>query len=90
MNDLYDETNIKVLTHNEVQEQITFARIQSLADQYSTSPEWIKRGIECCALVGLNEDHFIERYLIKNPDIPPNLVFQEEFKTVLANHHQTK
>jgi len=69
----YTAADIIILEHEEVSEKFFFVRVNELSKQYpSSSPIFIARLLESCALSGFEEELAIQRYLAKDKRIVPS------------------
>lgn len=69
----YTAKDIIILEPDQVSEKFFFVRVNELAKQYpSSSPIFIARLLEACALSGFDEELAIQRYLAKDKRIVPS------------------
>lgn len=69
----YTAQDIIILEQEQVSEKFLFVRVNELAKQYpSSSPIFIARLLESCALSGFEEELAIQRYLAKDKSITPS------------------
>lgn len=69
----YTAKDIIILEPDQVSEKFFFVRVNELAKQYqSSSPIFIARLLEACALSGFDEELAIQRYLAKDKSIVPS------------------
>jgi len=59
----YTASSIKILTDEQVLEAFDWAKIGALAAQYHRDPDYIERGLQACARVGVHYSYFVRRYL---------------------------
>lgn len=70
--DGYTADNIKILSDQEVLDDVPWVVHHSLANQYSRPLEFIQRGLEACRLSGVSSAYFINRYLEGDKTVPVN------------------
>jgi len=80
----YTAADIIILEREQVSEKFFFVRVNELAKQYpSSSPIFIARLLEACALSGFEEELAIQRYLAKDKSIVPSSELIECHKELL-------
>ncbi len=75
----YNAHSIKVLKDEEIL-QFEWAMVGHLANQYGKDEGWIRRGIQACQHVGVNESYFIDRYVREDKSVPFRVDVQEAFR----------
>ncbi len=80
--DGYDASCIKILPKEEIEGRFAWQRIQALAHEYKRDAKWIEAGIEACRRSSVDPDHFIERYLKGNKNIPHNQLVIDAYLTI--------
>lgn len=65
----YDETSIRVLPEKEAVERFVFKKVEALAIEYGTSPEWLQRVFEAAAMVDVSDEYVVAKYL-KHENLP--------------------
>ena len=67
MDNGYDASAIKVLSDEEIIEQMPWVLLDSLANQYKKPRVFIETGLEICSILEISPNYFIDKYLKKIP-----------------------
>jgi len=75
----YDETSIKVLSHESASEAFPWLKIEELSRLYDVPLECVQRGFEASFQLGISPDFYINKYVLKQ-DLPVNKELLEMYK----------
>jgi hypothetical protein len=81
----YTSQNIRILDAPELAERFSWAKAAALADEFGSPVEFVARGLEACATVGVDDAYFIDRYLRGDKSIPMNPDVQAAFIEISRN-----
>lgn len=77
----YNASRIKILSHEEILDAFDWAKVGHLAAQYNRDPDFIERGLQACARVGVHHSYFVGRYLDGDKTIP----FREDVNEAMTD-----
>lgn len=77
----YTAANIKILSDAEILESFDWAKVGHLAAQFNRDADFIERGLQACARVGVHHSYFIGRYLQGDKTIP----FREDVNAAMTD-----